>query len=70
MINLTEERIRILLISAYTLEALETGGVDNWEWFGESISDYITNYNKIFNTNFESIDEIVDSEIETNNLTI
>lgn len=70
MINLTEEKLRLLLISAHTLEALDNGGVDNWEWFGESVSDYITNYNKIFNTNFESIDEIVDFEIETNNLTI
>lgn len=35
MINLTEEKLRLLLISAHTLEALENGDVDNWEWCGE-----------------------------------
>lgn len=35
------ELLKDLLISDSRLAALERGGVDNWEWYGESISDYL-----------------------------
>lgn len=36
-----EKELRELLYSYYKLEALEYGGVDNWEWYGESQEDYL-----------------------------
>ena len=42
-IVLREELIE-LLEAYYKLEALECGGVDNWEWHGESCSDFLSNY--------------------------
>ena len=32
-----------LLSRAYELKALEKGGVDNWEWYSESLSEYFDN---------------------------
>lgn len=40
------------------LEALEAGGVDNWEWYGESLKDW-------FKEN--EIDELVEDMIEVIN---
>ena len=42
-----------LLEAQYRLAALERGGVDNWQWYGESLSDFLTDYvneNKVFLT--------------------
>lgn len=38
---LTEEQLERLLTAALRLTALESGGVDNWDWYGESIRDFI-----------------------------
>lgn len=35
-----ENLFKELLDSYITLMALEEGGVDNWEWYGESVKDY------------------------------
>lgn len=41
-----ENRLRELLIAEYKLNALETGGVDNWDWYGEALySDEEDGYN-------------------------
>ena len=37
--------------------ALERGGVDNWNWYGESYTDYCNELGA------DSIDEIADQEI-------
>lgn len=37
------ELIRILE-AANRYYALEGGGVDNWEWYGESLCDYLENW--------------------------
>lgn len=36
-----EKELRELLYSYYKLEALEYGGVDNWEYYSESQEDYL-----------------------------
>ena len=41
---ITKEGLIELLEAYYTLTALECGGVDNWEWSGESSSDFLDNY--------------------------
>ena len=38
--QLTPERIEELLRSERKLRALERGGVDDWEWYGESLKDF------------------------------
>ena len=36
------ERELIVLLESYNkLQALENGGVDNWEWYGASLCDYL-----------------------------
>lgn len=39
-----ESRLKQLLESEARLDALEYGGVDNWEWYGESLSHYLDEY--------------------------
>lgn len=61
---ISEEELRGLLYCRHMLIALERGGVDCWEWYGDSISDY----EKIYcdDNGIEDnlcIDEIVEKEI-------
>jgi len=39
MVTLSEERYRYLQERDDILSALEAGGVDNWEWYSESLRD-------------------------------
>ena len=49
------------LVSGYLFMSAGTmGGVDNWEWWGESINDFIKSYNECNNTNCEDMDEVVE----------
>ena len=37
-----EQRKLLALLEAYfKLAALESGGVDNWEWYGDSLCQYL-----------------------------
>lgn len=36
--------LKSILHAALILNALERGGVDNWNWYGESISDFISEW--------------------------
>ena len=61
-----------MLKSYYKLVALEGGGVDNWDWYGASIGDFIDEYirenNIVFNDEEDEwdfgIDDIVIKELE------
>lgn len=59
MIIISKEELRELLEAYHTLQALECGGVDNWDWCGESISDYCAE------ANCKDIDEIVENDLKT-----
>lgn len=37
MVQVEESRLAELLRKEWELRALETGGVDNWEWYDESL---------------------------------
>lgn len=37
--NLTRKRYKELLINEEILNALYAGGVDNWEWYSDSLRD-------------------------------
>ena len=59
-----EDKLIILLESYIRLRALESGGVDNWEWYGESIGDFIQRYIEENNIVFEDEDDRYDFTIE------
>ena len=42
--KITEKRLKELLASEAKLIALESGGVDNWGWYGDSIHDFFADY--------------------------
>lgn len=37
---LTEDELKNLIKDSLTLEALENGGVDNWDWYCDSIHEH------------------------------
>lgn len=39
-VTITREEWEELTIDSFTLEALVQGGVDNWEWYGDSIFQF------------------------------
>lgn len=36
-----KDELKDLLYDSLKLQALESGGVDNWSWYGDSIRDFI-----------------------------
>ena len=48
--RISESELRGLLEDSLTLSMLESDGVDNWEWYGESYGDIVRDY-------FPNIDE-------------
>ena len=44
MYIISEKDLLELLESHYRLAALERGGVDNWDWYCESCTDFINDY--------------------------
>ena len=55
-----EDKLKYLLHDALMLYALDCGGVDNWEWYGESTGDFLKNYIKENNIQFEDPDDEFD----------
>ena len=43
-VTISKEELTELLEAYYAFTALEYGGVDNWEWCGESCSNFLDNY--------------------------
>jgi len=39
-VEITEKEYKSLLRDSAILRALESGGVDNWEWYGESLASF------------------------------
>ena len=37
---LTEKQLEVLLQAKMELEALNAGGVDNWDWYSESLHEH------------------------------
>ena len=54
------------LVSGYLfMSAGEMGGVDNWEWWGESVDDFIKSYNEGNDTEFKDMDEVVEDFVNS-----
>ena len=39
--KISESELRELLRDSLLLQALDQGGVDNWDWYGASIKDFL-----------------------------
>lgn len=37
---ISEKELTSLIKDSWKLNALENGGVDNWEWYGDALEDY------------------------------
>lgn len=70
MVMVSREDLKEMLEAQMRLAALENGGVDNWEWIGESTSDFLREdfrmnkeaYIKFFNLKTE--EEIEEFEMD------
>ena len=56
----SEKELRELLRGYFYALALESGGVDNWQWESESRFDFIDSYNNSNNTECVDIEEIAE----------
>lgn len=57
--EIDEKTLKGLLISRYELDALECGGVDNWQDYCDALNDYLEDYED-FNEFVESVLEDID----------
>lgn len=39
-VQISEKELKELMRAKAKLDALEAGGVDNWEWYGESLKEF------------------------------
>ena len=65
--KIKEKDLKYFIECRARLEALEAGGVDNWSWYGESYSDYLTDMKDAYNMNKEDeldFKDIANKEIE------
>lgn len=62
--RIEENELRYLIGTSIELEALVSGGVDNWSWYSDSINDYCNDYAEINHVDVECINDIVDVEIK------
>ena len=44
-ILIEREKLISLISDSLKLQALENGGVDNWEWYGVSLTDFLDEEN-------------------------
>lgn len=63
-----ESELLELLEARLRLAALDNGGVDNWEWYGDSLCDYLRNYCEWNNIQYE--DEEGDPVIDYDTLAL
>lgn len=60
-----ENELKELLHDSLKLMALENGGVDNWEWYGDSLNDFLNSngeedFYKIAEKELSNYDELTD----------
>lgn len=60
---ISENMLREYLTKSIRYNALVNGGVDNWEWYGESICEKIKQYSEDYEKDFEDIEDIVDYKL-------
>ena len=63
----SEETLKSILENTFKFHALETGGVDSWEWYGASLYYFLEEWaleNKIGDEEHYSFKDIVKSELK------
>ena len=63
-IVISRDELKEMHEDAMLMEALRNGGVDNWDWYGDSIGEFLDFINEDNNTNYKSFDEAVDALFE------
>ena len=63
-VTITKKEYLELAAASLCLLALERGGVDNWSWYGESISYFIKEWNENNGTDFSDLEQIAAYSIE------
>jgi hypothetical protein len=48
MVTITKAKYDQLVSDAFALTCLERGGVDNWDWYGESMQPWFKKYDPDF----------------------
>lgn len=48
------------MLAELNLSALEQGGVDNWEWYGASVSDFLNCLSEEYEQNFEDFEDMAE----------
>lgn len=63
-----KDELKELLCDSLTLQALEVSGVDNWDWYGASITDFIeaakVDYNVPKDDDDFDISDMADVDVE------
>lgn len=62
--KISETVLRELLLQSYLYCALEAGGVDNWEWAGDSIQDFVRGSSNIDGVEYEDMDAVVEADLK------
>ena len=62
--KISEKDLLELLVYAYQYQALECGGVDNWDWFGESMKDFIENCSFDDGVEYKDIESIAEAGLK------
>ena len=60
-----ENVLREMMIGYYNYLAFQQGGVDNWEWAGDSISNFVNDAIVVEEKHFDSIEDIVDHDMKS-----
>lgn len=60
-----ENELKELIHDSLKLMALENGGVDNWEWYGDSLNDFLNSsgeedFYRIAEKELSNYDELTD----------
>ena len=66
--KISEEDLKYLIKCRALLEALESGGVDNWSWYSESRADYLNEMKEAYGLDQEEgldFSDIVNKEIQS-----
>ena len=59
-IVISRDELKEMHESCILMDALRGGGVDNWEWYSESISNYLKFINEDRGTDYQNFDEAVE----------
>ena len=62
--ELTRDELEEFLDHYHRYRALDFGGVDNWDWYGESYDDYLNEYREEKGTDEYYMEDLVKDEMD------